>query len=236
MELVLILLIIFLLLLIGIIVYVKIKVEDFSLKIFGTKDIVEGFKQQEEEFNTTPKSLSGMDSVILPKLNKDFPSLNVAEMKELAENSIMLSFKSIEKLKLEKFPKVSEKFTNSIQDKIEDLILQNNKLSFKDIKIHRSVLNSYTNKKGLCSLIIQSSIEYSVKTNDSEYKKVQRRLNTEFVYVYENSENEHKSLSLSCPKCGAPVSNLGNKKCDYCSTGIVDIAKKTWILNDIKMS
>ena len=74
------------------------------------------------------------------------------------------------------------------------------------------------------------------KQIDSEYKKVQRRLNTEFVYVYENSENEHKSLSLSCPKCGAPVSNLGNKKCDYCSTGIVDIAKKTWILNDIKMS
>ncbi len=47
----------------------------------------------------------------------------------------------------------------------------------------------------------------------------------------------HQSgIALNCPNCGAPIKDLGVKTCSYCGTGVIDLVKKTWILNDIQES
>ncbi len=49
---------------------VKNAVEDFSRDAFCTPDIREGFKQVEEEYASTPKSVSAMTSLYLPKIKQ----------------------------------------------------------------------------------------------------------------------------------------------------------------------
>jgi ribosomal protein L37E len=46
--------------------------------------------------------------------------------------------------------------------------------------------------------------------------------------------NNLSGIALNCPNCGAPIQNLGQKKCSYCGTGVIDLVKRTWILNDIQ--
>ena len=59
---------------------------------------------------------------------------------------------------------------------------------------------------------------------------------TELIYVTDENEvkESDKELGLKCPNCGSPIKSLGEKKCPYCRTGLVDLAKRVWYLNSIE--
>lgn len=177
-------------------------------------------KKQEIEYENTPKSLSGMDAVLIPKINKDFPSINIDELKKTAENAIILYFESLKDRKLKEIPNASDKLNNMISSLIVD-----NKHIYKYVKIHRTVINSYDNKNGVCIITFQTSLEYS-----KDSTKVQDRLNTDLIYIYDDKKG---NVSLNCPNCGAPITKIGIKVCEYCNTGIVEMLSKTWRINDI---
>ncbi len=206
--------------LIFLVFYVKGKIERFSLRFLGTKNIVDGFRNQEIEYSETPKSLSGLDTVLLPKINKDFPNINISEIKSIAENAILTYYSSLSEKEFKDIPNITDKLENKIKENIKS-----NKAKYSKIKIHRTVLNAYDNKDGLCKITLQTGLEY-YKDND----KVQDRLNTEFIYIYDEVKG---NISLNCPNCGAPIKGLGFKACPYCETGIVELFSKTWLLDDI---
>ena len=211
--------------------FFKTKVENFSMKIFGTKNIFEGFKEQELEYQTTPKSVSSLDSVLKPRILKDFPSINFDELTSLVENAITLYYESLEKKKLQKIKNANSTLNNKITLLIEEL--QEKKVSFSNMKIHKTVINSYHNNKGSCIITFQTSLEY-IKEEDSSKIKFQERLNTDLIYVYDEKEvKDTYGVSLNCKNCGAPIKNLGNKYCTYCGTGIVEHTTKVWKVNDI---
>ena len=55
------------------------------------------------------------------------------------------------------------------------------------------------------------------------------------IYIIdENKIDYHARVGLNCPNCGAPIKNLGLKTCDYCGSGVIDIVKKTWFLNNFR--
>ncbi len=211
--------------------YLKEKIENFSLQVFGTKNIMEGFKRQELEYSETPKSLSSMDSVIIPKITKDFPHINIEELKRQAENTLVECYTSVENKKVKELNKVSTKLQNNLINQIDKI--KDKDISYFDFRIHRTVLHSYTNINGLCAVIFQSSLEY-IKRTKKNSKKNQIRVNTEIVYVYDETDIEGEyGVSLNCHNCGAPIKNLGEKHCSYCGTGVVEFATKTWKVNDI---
>ena len=37
----------------------------------------------------------------------------------------------------------------------------------------------------------------------------------------------------TCSNCGAPITSIGEKYCNYCGSGIKEIVKRVWILNNI---
>ena len=206
--------------LIFLVFYIKNKVERFSSLFLGTKNIFEGFKKQEIEYSETPKSLSGLDSVLLPKINKDFPNINISEIKSIAENAILTYYQSLSDQKLLTIPNITPKLENKIKEAVKS-----NKAKYSRIKIHRIVLNSYDNKNGLCKITLQTGLEYY-----KDQTKIQERINTEFIYIYDEKQG---NISLNCPNCGAPIKGLGFKACPYCETGIVELFSKTWLLDDL---
>lgn len=211
--------------------YFKRKIENFSFKILGTKNIIKGLKDQEILYSETPKSVSSMNSIIIPKIKNDFPNIDINELKEIVENAIILYFKSLENKKLIENKKYSNKIKTSITKLIEES--KNMNITYSNIKIHNTVINSYTNSDGTCKITFQSSLEY-IKCINDEKNKIQDRLNTELIYIYDDTKLKDKyGVSLNCKNCGAPIKKLGVKNCPYCETGIIEFTSKIWKINDI---
>ncbi|MCH5274082.1 MAG: zinc ribbon domain-containing protein [Lachnospiraceae bacterium] len=56
--------------------------------LFGTDNLNELIKSREEEQASTPKSVSGLTSIYVPLIQKDFPELNWVELKGIAEGHL----------------------------------------------------------------------------------------------------------------------------------------------------
>lgn len=209
----------------------KNKLSNISKQVFGTSNIIEGFKNQELELSETPKSVSSMDSVLIPKIKKDFPELEIDSIKSSVDNTLIKYFKSLEKKKIQSIENASDKLTSKILHEIESL--NNKQESIHSMKIHRTVINSYKNNKGTCVINFQSSLEY-IKESKKVKKKIQTRFNTNMIYVYneDNVDGEY-GVSLNCKNCGAPIKELGVKSCPYCGTGIMITTSKIWKIDDI---
>lgn len=104
------------------------------------------------------------------------------------------------------------------------------KKNFAGIRIHRTEIKNYTKQSGTCVIVFQSSVQYLTGT-----KKIQARYNTHMMYVQDAAEYGYANgYSTSCPHCGAAVSDLGRKFCDYCGSEVIPINIHVWELHDIK--
>ncbi len=208
-------------------------IEGYSSQLFGTKDFISALKKQKQEIAETPKTPYGIDNLILPDITKDFPNMNINEMKKIAEESILTYFNSLEKKQVLSFNNPSEKLKLAIKNKIEDL--KNETIKYENITPHKTVINKYDRGESICSLVFQTAIGYKQIAN-KQIQKFEERINTEFIYIYNDKKiNTTESISLHCPNCGAPIEGLGHKICPYCKAGLIDLAPKTWKLNDINM-
>ena len=224
-----------LILLIAIIIcgyFIKYKVSQFTMKYFGTKDLKEAIEQSEIAASTTPKSVFSVENVSLKKVNKDFPDLNINELKAEAEKAIFDVFKAVENKDRNAFLEVNQNINSFINSMIDDAGKSN--VRFDNIKIHRTVINRYEKTSSTANIYFQTSFEYYKQVGKGLGMKVQDRMKTEFIYVFDSLKYDNKkSLGLKCPNCGAPVKSLGNKVCEYCGVGIRDIVKKNWVFNKI---
>ncbi len=207
--------------------YLKYKIR----QIFGNitiKDIMNTAKEFEEEL---PKSVGSMDSIYLNNLLRDFPTLNINEIKKIAEKDLYTYFQAIEEEN--KNLVVSDTVRKKVEIKIKEL--KGKSISYSKFKIHRIVLNKYENKNSIATITIAISLEYQEK-KDSHSTKVQERYRIEYIYVVDSSKvNEKKKvLGIHCPNCGSPITSLGEKNCSYCNSSIVDIVKRIWALNGIE--
>ena len=201
------------------------KFKKLSRHYFGTTDLSKIIEQSKIADEETIKSLGSMDSIYLNNLEKDFPNLNLNELKRLSESLVLDVFTAISTK--------DEKIKSFVKAKIKDFT--NHDLTISNLKIHKSVLNKYEKKSGIATIYLATAFEYYEKNGTKPMKKVQKRIKTEFIYIIDASKVKAslKSLGLNCPNCGAPLRNLGQKKCEYCNTLIVDLVKKSFILNDI---
>lgn len=231
----LIILIIFITLVCVIAYIVKRKISLFVQKYFGTSDLKKAIELSEIENQNTPKSLSGMENVSLPLVERDFPTLNINELKSRAESSIINYLNMLEKKEYSNIEYASENVKNYIISQINDLSETDN-VKYDSINIHRTILQKYEKKDNIATLYFQTGLEYMCNKNGGTMKKVQYRFETEFIYIIDADKVniKTKGIGLNCPNCGAPIKNIGNKCCDYCGSGVVDIVKRTWYLNNIR--
>ncbi len=230
------LLIIFLLLggIVVFIIFITKKVREFLQTYFHANTLKEAIENSKIEDENTHKSISSMESIYLDKIDKDFPDMNLNELKSKAEANIINVLDTIEAKNMDKLKNKNEKVVEFTQNKIDDL--KDEKVTIDDIKIHKTLLSKYEVSGAIATIEISSSLEYFYKKGKDVGHKVQTRFKTEFIYIIDVSKlhNNVKGLGLNCPNCGAPVKSLGHKHCDYCNTGIVEIVNRVWIINNIK--
>lgn len=212
----------------------KKKLSMFLNRHFNTTDLRKAIEVSEIEYENTPKSLSGMETISLPLIQKDFPNLNINELKGQVDSCIINYFKMLENKEYEEIKNASDNVKSYIKSQIEDV--KNDDITYDSVRIHKTIVSKYEKKNGIAIISFQTALEYLYKKNDSSLKKIQDRLYTEFIYIIDAKKvgNNTKSIGLNCPNCGAPITHLGNKVCSYCGSGVVDLVKYTWLLNAIK--
>lgn len=239
--------IIFLALLIGIIVYVKNKIERFSQSVLGTKSLVEGFQKIEKEYVETPKSVSGMTRLFLPNIMKDFPEFHYEEMRERAEHVLTAYLLSIHNRKSQLPDYVNSDLVHQLEMQLQMLSNKNQKAYFNGIKIHQCELSNYTTIKGKCCITFQASVQYYHYVEDDMHQVVlgkkevytQSRYNIDMIYIQNRDLVEDAPedvFGLNCPNCGAAITRLGQKHCEYCGSGIIELNIHAWTFSDVRES
>ena len=237
------LIIIFVLLVLIILLFLLIrkKVRAFLLEYFGTTSLKEAIEKSRITDSETPKTVYSMESVYLDQISKDFPGLNINELKSSAEANIRNVLHAIETKDLNILKNKNEKIYAYAQNKIEDL--KDDKFICDNIAFHKTVLNKYEKRKEVSTMEFQSSLEYYTREKGKMLRKKQVRFKTEFIHVIDQKlygEHRIKVLGLNCHNCGAPIKDIDNKSCEYCSCNLiipnsgVEFVKRIWFLNNLK--
>lgn len=219
-------------------------VESFSREAFGTSDIREGFRQVEQEYASTPKSVSAMTSLYLPKIKKDFPEFQYDEMKVRAENALTSYLLAVDQMNVGALKEGNRELKDKLEMRIEMLKAAGNKEHYGSIKIHRTEISDYKKRNGRCIITFQTALQYYHTLTDengkilegSESVLTQSKYNTDVIYIQDRNlvEDERDlSLGLNCPNCGAPVTGIGSKFCEYCGTPIVELNIYAWTFSSI---
>lgn len=243
--------IIILILLLGIILtvcclilYAKRKTREFSRTIFGTDSLTEGAEKMKQEYASTPKSVSAMTSLLLPKIIMDFPDFQYDEMKERAENVLIQYLRGVTQQNTSVLTEGNTELKQQLENHIQMLSAKDCQEHFDRIKIHRTEIHQYKKTAGRCMITFQSSVECyhyitcstAVKEGSKEYKH-QTKYNIDLIYIQDRNlvENElDHALGVNCPNCGAPLSSLGAKVCEYCGTPVVEINIHAWSFSNIQ--
>ncbi len=223
---------------------VKNAVSSFSRQAFGTDSIREGLKQVEEEYAGTPKSVSAMTSLYLPKIKKEFPEFQYDEMKVRAENVLTSYLMSISTGNPGLLKEGSRELKDKLEMRISGLKGRGEKEQFENIKLHRTEIADYKKRNGRCIITFQTSLQYKYCLKEEGGKLLsgnpdilrQTRYNTDLVYIQDRTMVEDErdfSLGINCPNCGAPVSGMGNKVCEYCGTPIVELNIYAWTFHNV---
>ena len=221
------------------------KVQSISRQAFGTEDLLEGFRQMEIENSTTPKSVAGMTSLYLPKIKKDFPEFQYDEMKVRAENALTSYLLAVSSMNPSLLSEGGQELKDHLAMRLSMLREAEVRETYKEIKIHRTEISNYRKRNGRCIITFQSALQSFYTKTDRNGKVLagsaqlytQSKYNVDVIYVQDRDlvkkEYDH-SLGLNCPNCGAPVSMLGSKVCEYCGTPIVELNIYAWTFSNIE--
>ncbi|MCR5691259.1 MAG: hypothetical protein K6G62_03475 [Eubacterium sp.] len=231
----------------GVSLYRKIKrnVRDFSRQAFGTDDIKAGVRAMQEEVANTPKSVSGMTSLMLPKISRDFPDFNYDEAKSRTEAELISFLQALDENRPELMLEGTEEMRRQLSAQIQSNRDQGLRTRFQQVKIHRTEIHQYRNTAGRCVITFQTALECYSYVTDTKGKlvsgsrdyKYQTKFNTDLIYIQDRDLVEKETdaaLGINCPNCGAPLKNLGAKHCEYCGSPVVELNIRTWNYSLIK--
>lgn len=181
-------------------------VHSIASDIRAIRDVME---VQSKTLVTTPKSICSMTSVLEPRIARDFPEFSWREFRPDAERMIESHLRS---------------------------------MGASRIRFHRTEISNYERNGSNCLITLQSALEYipSPEEDQKRSKKLrgqphQARYSSELLYVQDRAAygEEQTAAGVTCPNCGAPVTVLGQKKCEYCGSALTVINRHVWTLSRI---
>lgn len=203
----------------------KKKAKEVTRDLFGTDDIRKAAQQMKQEYATTPKSVNAMTSLLLPRIVADFPDFTYDEMKNRAEDVLVSYLRAIDQNNSSLLKEGNQELQDQLSHHLQMLSDQNLTEQYDDIRIHRTEISQY--RKNTEGAITEGSTEYTYQT----------RFNTDLIYIQNREIVEKESdraLGINCPNCGAPISSLGAKFCEYCGTAIVELNIHAWSFSHIE--
>jgi hypothetical protein len=226
--------------------YARRGLKKMAQEMYGTNNIIDALNQSQRSAADEHKSVNSMTKTYLPQIMRDFPEFSYDQFKTKAEHALLSALAAISNDNTGLIKDASEEFRVKVRSLIE--MNQANELDedYSDCVIHQTEITAYTKRAGICRITLQSALEYyHTVRRKSDGKviqgkdgvKAQDRYNVELIYIQDATKMEKighggDALGSHCPNCGAPVTSLGAKHCEYCGTALTQINLLVWSINN----
>ena len=165
-----------------------------------------------------PRSLSSLESVLLPRVLQDFPEYNRIISAERVKNDAKLYYESGISGEVLFSEGASVQFRQSFSAALPAHVK-------KDVIVHRVALYGYDIRSMDRILTYQAAVQYLDTTDEIR----QKRLVLKYMAAFTDNPSE-EIKTFNCPNCGAPLPIIGIKKCQYCGAALKTPAGLGWVL------
>lgn len=230
----------------AIVLAVRAKMRTLSRNMFGTDSLLDGYRQQKRQVSEQPVSVRSMTSIYLPQIQKDFPAFDYDLYKTKAESVLRSYFTAVNtKNVLALTEECGQPLKNSVIGIIEDLQARNLTQFFTENVVHDLQIGRYLKNGATVTILFNAAVgQYAYTENEKgevvlgsrEYKH-QTIYEIALVYVQDAKKmgsNTDEGLGLNCPNCGAPIKNLGQKFCEHCGSGVIEVNSRVWHFDAIR--
>ncbi|MDR0325810.1 MAG: hypothetical protein LBI19_06940 [Oscillospiraceae bacterium] len=179
----------------------------------------------------TPKSVSGGDSIHLPRILKDYPQFNVDLAKSVVENCIRDIFNALHSGDMSAF---QEKYNDKVYAQCGMFLQRYGRITVTGLRVHRTAISDYTKHYGSSTIKFQTAFQYETAGGKDGKRINQERFETGYTFKVKDKEGG-SSAALRCGHCGAPVARLGDKSCAYCGNEVILDLEQAWEITDINI-
>ena len=131
------------------------------------RDALKNAVASEKEAYSKPKSLAGLTSILLPKIQRDIPDFNQELLFSKVESGIkkVLTYKTTgDSLGVERDHELIY-VANGLKAEIDNMKSSNQYEKFESIVINQTVIKEYKHKNGAATIVLESSVQYKYDTN-----------------------------------------------------------------------
>ena len=192
-------------------------------KVGNLASVLSGIiKKADFEAETTPKSLSSAEPLLMDRIKRDFPEYNP----ELIRQRVMKDART--------FYMSAQAGTCLYADGISDQLRERLKSVLPpdvagSIQVHKVALAAYDDASQDRVLTFQAATAFRDRAGATR----QRRLILKYLAAWSTDTVTGVKRS-NCPNCGAPIPTVGAKVCQYCGSALKVWAGTQWLLTDLR--
>ena len=184
--------------------------------------VTDVLKKADYEAETTPKSLSSAEPLLMDRIRRDFPEYNP----ELIRQRVMRDAKTFYESARAGKCLYADGVSDQLKERLPSFLPPD---VSGDIRVHRVALSAYDDRSEDRVLTFQAAASFK----DSAGVTRQRRLILTYLAAW-STDTVTGVKRANCPNCGAPVPVVGAKVCQYCGTVLKVWAGTQWLLTDIR--
>ena len=194
-----------------------------ALKVGNLASLLTGaIKKADLEVETTPKSLSSAEPLLMDRIKRDFPEYNPELIRQRVTKDALTFYESAQAHECLFVDGISNQLRERLPSFLPPDVLGN-------IRIHKVALSAYDDASEDRVLTFQAAAAF----RDSGGVTRQRRLVLKYLAAWSTDTVTGVKRS-NCPNCGAPVPIVGSKVCQYCGTALKVWAGTQWLLTDLR--
>ena len=194
-----------------------------ALRVGNLASLLSGIIQKADlEAETTPKSLSSAEPLLLDRIRRDFPEYNP----ELIRQRVMRDTKTF----YESARAGQCLYADGISDQLRERLPSFLPPDVNDgIQVYKAALSAYDDASQDRVLTFQAAAAFRDRAGTLR----QRRLILKYLAAW-STDTVTGVKRANCPNCGAPVPIVGSKVCQYCGTALKVWAGTSWLLTDLR--
>ena len=194
-----------------------------ALRVGNLASVLSGIiKKADFEAETTPKSLSSAEPLLLDRIKRDFPEYNPELIRQRVMKDTRMFYESAQAGKC----LYSDGISDQLKERLPSFLPPD---VAGDIRVHKVALAAYDDASEDRVLTFQAAAAF----RDGAGVIRQRRLILKYLAAWSTDTMTGVKRS-NCPNCGAPVPVVGSKVCQYCGSALKVWAGTGWLLTDLR--
>ena len=194
-----------------------------ALRVGNLASVLSGIiKKADFEAETTPKSLSSAEPLLLDRIKRDFPEYNPELICQRVMKDTRMFYESAQAGKC----LYSDGISDQLKERLPSFLPPD---VAGGVQVHKVALAAYDDASEDRVLTFQAAAAF----RDGAGVIRQRRLILKYLAAWSTDTMTGVKRS-NCPNCGAPVPIVGSKVCQYCGSALKVWAGTGWLLTDLR--